>query len=74
MENTLLHEISWVDAKKRIAKSDMALLPVGSTEQHGPHNPLGIIANLIFLNSSFASSQVDFSKIIIFTSYCLKNI
>jgi len=36
-----LHEISWSEAKKLFEKTDVAILPVGSTEQHGPHNPLG---------------------------------
>lgn len=34
-------EISWTDAEKLFKETDVALLPVGSTEQHGPHNPLG---------------------------------
>jgi creatinine amidohydrolase len=37
----LLHEMSWTEAKDYFAKSDIAILPVGSNEQHGPHNPLG---------------------------------
>jgi creatinine amidohydrolase len=37
----LLHEISWVDFKDYVRNNDLALLPTGSTEQHGPHNPLG---------------------------------
>ncbi|MGB9714710.1 MAG: creatininase family protein [Candidatus Bathyarchaeales archaeon] len=37
----LLHEMSWVEAKKYFAENDVAILPVGSNEQHGPHNPLG---------------------------------
>ena len=36
-----LHEISWTEAQKIAEKTDVAILPVGSTEQHGPHNPLG---------------------------------
>jgi len=36
-----LHEISWSDAKELFDETDVAILPVGSTEQHGPHNPLG---------------------------------
>jgi len=36
-----LHELSWVGAKKYFHSNDMVLLPVGSTEQHGPQNPLG---------------------------------
>ncbi|WP_255151413.1 creatininase family protein [Halorarius halobius] len=35
-----LAEHSWTDA--RDADTDLALLPVGSTEQHGPHAPLGV--------------------------------
>ena len=41
MQNFLLHEMSWPEAKQYFSKNDTAILPVGSTEQHGPHNPLG---------------------------------
>ncbi|MFB6244257.1 MAG: creatininase family protein, partial [Halobaculum sp.] len=34
-----LTEVSWTDV--RDAEPDVALCPVGSTEQHGPHAPLG---------------------------------
>ena len=34
-----LSELTWSDADA--AGTDLALLPVGSTEQHGPHAPLG---------------------------------
>ena len=37
----LLHEMSWSEAKQYFAKNDIAILPVGSNEQHGPANPLG---------------------------------
>ena len=37
-----LPESSWTDV--RDADADAALLPVGSTEQHGPHAPLGVDA------------------------------
>ena len=36
-----LAEISWSEAKELFEKTDVVLIPVGSTEQHGPHNPLG---------------------------------
>lgn len=36
-----LAEISWAEAQKIFNTTDVALIPVGSTEQHGPHNPLG---------------------------------
>jgi creatinine amidohydrolase len=36
-----LSEMSWAEAKKYFAKNDIAIVPVGSNEQHGPANPLG---------------------------------
>ena len=36
-----LAEISWKEAKELFEKKSTVLIPVGSTEQHGPHNPLG---------------------------------
>lgn len=36
-----LADISWTKARELLKTSDMAVLPVGSTEQHGPHSPLG---------------------------------
>jgi creatinine amidohydrolase/Fe(II)-dependent formamide hydrolase-like protein len=36
----LLGELTWPEAEKRFAQVDVALLPVGSIEQHGPHLPL----------------------------------
>jgi len=41
MKKELLQDISWVDAKEYFSKNDAVILSVGSTEQHGPHNPLG---------------------------------
>ena len=37
----MLHEMSWTEAKEYLTKNNMAILPVGSNEQHGPQNPLG---------------------------------
>jgi len=36
----LLGELTWPEARKRFREVDVALLPVGSIEQHGPHLPL----------------------------------
>jgi creatinine amidohydrolase len=33
--------MSWPEAKEYFAKNDIAILPVGANEQHGPANPLG---------------------------------
>jgi creatinine amidohydrolase len=37
----MLHEMSWQEAKEYFANNDIAIIPVGSNEQHGPPNPLG---------------------------------
>lgn len=36
-----LAEMTWCDARRAIQEADIALLPVGAIEQHGPHLPLG---------------------------------
>jgi creatinine amidohydrolase/Fe(II)-dependent formamide hydrolase-like protein len=36
----VLGEMTWPQAKQRLREVDVALLPVGSIEQHGPHLPL----------------------------------
>lgn len=33
-------ELTWPEAEERLKRVDIALLPVGSIEQHGPHLPL----------------------------------
>lgn len=37
----LIEEMTWEDAQKAIPQAKFVFLPVGSTEQHGPHMPLG---------------------------------
>ncbi|MGY4707165.1 creatininase family protein [Candidatus Bipolaricaulota sp. J31] len=36
-----LARLTWPDARDALSRAGVALLPVGSTEQHGPHLPLG---------------------------------
>jgi creatinine amidohydrolase/Fe(II)-dependent formamide hydrolase-like protein len=36
----IMGELTWPTARERLAEVDLALLPVGSIEQHGPHLPL----------------------------------
>ena len=33
--------MTWVDAQEAFSSGKVALIPLGSTEQHGPHNPVG---------------------------------
>ncbi len=37
----ILHEMTWPEVKEYLARSDMVIIPLGSTEQQGPHLPLG---------------------------------
>ena len=43
-ESNLWGELSWPAARQRLDDVDLALLPVGSLEQHGPHLPLDVDA------------------------------
>lgn len=40
MDKYLLEEMTWEEARDRFRETDIAILPVGSIEQHGPHLPL----------------------------------
>ena len=40
MDRYLWGELTWPQARDRLKKVDLALLPVGAIEQHGPHLPL----------------------------------
>jgi len=37
----VLQEMSWTDVRDYLKTSDMVIIPLGATEQHGPHMPLG---------------------------------
>jgi creatinine amidohydrolase len=39
--NILLERYTWKNARRSFKSTKVALVPVGSTEQHGPHLPLG---------------------------------
>jgi creatinine amidohydrolase len=36
-----LFEMTWEEVQEALAETDIVILPIGSTEQHGPHMPLG---------------------------------
>ncbi len=36
-----LFEMTWEEAQEALKETDLVVLPIGSTEQHGPHLPLG---------------------------------
>jgi creatinine amidohydrolase len=37
-----LEEMSWPEVKEVLKETDLALLPVGCTEEHGLHLPLNV--------------------------------
>lgn len=43
-EKYLWAELTWQEAEERLQRVDVALLPVGAIEQHGPHLPLDVDA------------------------------
>jgi len=40
-EALVLQEMTWPDVRDYLKNCDMVIIPLGSTEQHGPHMPLG---------------------------------
>lgn len=41
MRTPELSALSWKEAEQAFTETDTAILPLGSVESHGPHNPLG---------------------------------
>lgn len=55
--SVLLADLTWPEARQRLGEVDVALLPVGATEQHGPHLPLDVDAyDVTWLCREVASS------------------
>ena len=40
-KSLILQEMTWTDVRDYLKDNDMVIIPLGSTEQHGPHLPLG---------------------------------
>lgn len=60
----LLQDLTWVEAKEAFEKAKMAIIPVGSHEQHGPHLPLMNDAATAFEFARMAAEKAK-SEIII---------
>jgi creatinine amidohydrolase len=41
MNSCWLYEVKWPEVEEYLQEDDLILIPVGSTEQHGPHLPMG---------------------------------
>ncbi len=42
MDRVLIERMSWVEFEQAMKETDVIVIPVGSLEEHGPHNPLGV--------------------------------
>lgn len=42
LKSVWLNELTWEDVAEYLKTEDTALIPIGSTEQHGPAGPLGV--------------------------------
>jgi hypothetical protein len=56
----ILQELSWAEAEDYFDSNDMIIIPLGSTEQHGPHLPLGTD----YYEEMLKGSQADFCFLI----------
>jgi len=54
-----LHEMRWPDVKEYLEKRNVILLPVGSTEQHGKHGPLGTDSFVAIRLAEDASNETE---------------
>lgn len=42
MDKVLIERMSWTEFEQAMKETDVVIIPVGSLEEHGPHNPLGV--------------------------------
>ncbi|MEM3357227.1 MAG: creatininase family protein, partial [Candidatus Bathyarchaeia archaeon] len=59
MRSYYLGELTWVDVEKFLTEHDVAVIPVGSCEQHGPHLPIDTDAYDAFLLSLKAAEKAE---------------
>lgn len=56
---TWLHEMRWPDVQQYLNKKNVILLPIGSTEQHGKHGPLGTDSFVAIRLAEDAAKQTE---------------
>jgi len=59
MNSVRMDNISWVEYKHRVQSGAVVFLPIGATEQHGPHLPLGTDALLASAISEDVARAID---------------
>jgi creatinine amidohydrolase len=58
-ERVLMNELSWTEYQRRIQAGALVILPVGATEQHGPHLPMGTDAMLATAIAKSVASELS---------------
>lgn len=59
VQSNWLHELAWDEVRDRIKRSDVVLVPIGATEQHGRHAPLMLDTGWAIQASEAAASITD---------------
>lgn len=54
-----LHELRWPEVKSYLETSDVALVPIGATEQHGLHLPLSVDTGWATAASALAAAKAN---------------
>ncbi len=59
MSTVLLAEMSWQEARSAIEEGRVAIVPVGSTEAHGPHLPLDVDTHSVSHIAALAAERTN---------------
>lgn len=59
MKNVLVAEMSWKDFEEAMTKTDLVIIPMGVTEAHGLHNPLGTDTYIAEVCAQQIGEQLD---------------
>ena len=54
-----IHELSFDEIERQLAADDVALIPIGATEQHGPHAPLLLDTGWAIVSSQAAAERAQ---------------
>jgi creatinine amidohydrolase len=58
-ESTELARLTWPEARALFARDPVALLPIGSTEPHGPHLPLDVDVTIALVQARRAAELLE---------------
>lgn len=58
-QSTLLFEQTWYEARDAVERDAVVIIPIGATEQHGPHLPLGTDAIIATELALSVAARID---------------